>query len=153
MSAECEVLLHKSIEKISEDLDGMKFNTAVSQLMILSNNFETYEKLPISIYETFLKLLAPFVPHIAEELWQQLGHKNSIHLENWPEYNPRLIKEENFELIIQVNGKFRDKVSASREITEKEAKDLAISQERIKNWLKDKKVIKTIFVRRNLSIL
>ena len=144
--AECEVLLHKSIEKISEDLDGMKFNTAVSQLMILSNNFETYEKLPISIYETFLKLLAPFVPHIAEELWQQLGHKNSIHLENWPEYNPRLIKENKFDLVIQINGKFRDKVSVPQEITEKEARAIAVSQEKIKNWLKDKKVIKTIFV-------
>lgn len=144
--AECETILHQSIKKISEDLDDMKFNTAVSQLMILVNDIETREKLPVVVYKTFLKLLAPFAPHIAEELWQQLGHKKSIHLEKWPEYDSRLIKEERFDLVIQINGKFRDKVSVSREITEKEAVELAVSQEKIKNWLKDKKVIKIIFV-------
>ncbi|MEK7624378.1 MAG: leucine--tRNA ligase [Patescibacteria group bacterium] len=144
--AEPETLLHKSIKKISEDLDDMKFNTAVSQLMILANNLEAREKLPISVYETFLKLLAPLSPHIAEELWQQLGHKKSIHLEKWPEYNSRLIKEEQFDLVIQINGKFRDKISVSQGITKEEATELSASQEKTQNWLKDKKVIKTIFV-------
>ena len=144
--AECETLLHKSIKKISEDLDDMKFNTAVSQLMILVNDMETYEKLPVSVYETFLKLLAPFAPHMAEELWQQLDHKNSIHLEKWPEYDPKFLKEEKFELVIQINGKVRDKVLVSQGITEKEAKELAISQEKVKVWLEGKKVIKIIFI-------
>jgi len=144
--AKCEVLLHKSIKKISEDLDGMKFNTAVSQLMILANDFETYEKLPISIFEIFLKLLAPFAPFIAEELWEKLGHKKSIHLEKWPEYNPSLVEEDKFELVIQINGRVRDKISVSRKITEEEAGELAVSQEKIKSWLKGKKTVKMIYI-------
>jgi leucyl-tRNA synthetase len=151
--AEGKILLHKSIKKISEDLDDMKFNTAVSQLMILVNNLETHEKIPVSVYEMFLKLLAPFAPHLAEELWQNLKAKSyklkavkSIHSENWPKHDPQLIKEEKIELVIQINGKVRDKVLVKREITEKEAKELAVSQEKVKVWLEGKKIIKIIFV-------
>jgi leucyl-tRNA synthetase len=149
-------LLHQSIKKISEDLEEMKFNTAVSQLMILVNEFEKHEKLPGNIYETFLKILAPFAPHLAEELWQEQkatrdkgqGTRKfkSIHQEAWPKYNPRLIQEDTFELVIQINGKVRDKVLVSKEITEKEAQALALAQEKVKKWLEDKKVIKIIFV-------
>jgi leucyl-tRNA synthetase len=146
-SAECPTLrIDKSIKKISEDLDNMKFNTAVSQLMILVNEFEKQGNLSREIYETFLKLLAPFAPHIAEELWQKLGHKKSIHLEKWPQYNPRLIQEEKFQLVIQLNGKVRDKIEVDADISEAEAKKLALSQEKIKKWLEEKEIKKTIFI-------
>ena len=142
----CEILLHQSIKKISEDLEEMKFNTAVSQLMILVNEFEKHEALAAEIYEIFLKLLAPFAPHLAEELWRQLPNKKSVHLEKWPEYNPQLIKGEQFELIIQINGRFRDKFLVSRGIGEKEARGIALSREKTKKWLEGKKMVKTIFV-------
>ncbi|MDP3052410.1 MAG: leucine--tRNA ligase [bacterium] len=139
-----EIILQKTIKKITEDIENLKYNTAISELMKFIKILEEYPDK--NNFEIFLKLLAPFAPFIAEELWRKLGHKKSIHLENWPEYNPQLIKEDKFELIIQVNGKFRDKVSVPQEITEKEAEELAVSQEKIKNCLKDKKIVKTIFV-------
>ncbi len=155
-----EIILQKTIKKITEDIENLKYNTAISELMKFIKILEEYPDK--NNFEIFLKLLAPFAPFIAEELWsrlnsksrirdskesgEKLGHKKSIHLEKWPQYNPQLIKEDKFELIIQINGKFRDKVLVSRELTEKEAGELAVSQEKIKNWLKGKKIAKTIFV-------
>jgi leucyl-tRNA synthetase len=145
-----ETLLHKSIKKISEDLENMKFNTAVSQLMILVNEMEKESAINREIYKTFLKILAPFAPHLAEELWHLIGGKKSIHLENWPKYDPEKIKEKNFELVIQINGKVRAAVSAPMDITEEEARELALSQERVKTFLGDKTPRKIIFIPQRL---
>ncbi len=152
-----ETLLHQSIKKVSEDLENMKFNTAVSQLMILLNEMEKEPAINENDYKIFLKLLAPMAPHITEELWHLTGHsssagkeKKSIHLEKWSEYDPQKIKEETFELVIQVNGKVRATVSAPIDITEEKAKELALSQERIKAFLGDKTPRKIIFVPRRL---
>ena len=94
----------------------------------------------------FLKLLSPFAPHLSEEIWSNLGNKKNIHLEKWPEYNPKLIKKENFELIIQINGKLRDKISVESGISQKEAENIALNQEKIKNFIGGKTVKKIIFV-------
>ncbi len=152
-NSKIETLLHQSIKKISEDLENMKFNTAVSQLMILVNEIEKEPAIDIEKYKIFLKLLAPMAPYITEELWAQLGpfssagkEKKSIHLEQWPQYNPEKIKEETFELVIQVNGKVRAIVSAPINISKEEAKELALSQERIKTFLGDKTLRKIIFI-------
>jgi leucyl-tRNA synthetase len=145
-NSKIETLLHGSIKKISEDLENMKFNTAVSQLMIFVNELEKESSIDIEIYKTFLKLLAPFAPHLAEELWHLAGEKKSIHLEKWPAYDPEKIKEEIFELVIQVNGKVRATVSAPIDITEERAKELALSQERIKSFLSGKTPRKVIFI-------
>ena len=139
-----EIIAQKTIKKITEDIERFKYNTAISELMKFINTLEEYPDK--NNFEIFLKLLAPFAPFIAEELWGKLGHKKSIHLENWPQYDPRLIKEDKFDLVIQINGKFRDKISVSGEIGEKEAGEIAVSQEKIKNLLKDKKALKIIFV-------
>jgi leucyl-tRNA synthetase len=141
-----EKLLHQTIKKVGDDIESMNFNTAVSSLMIFVNECYNSEDIPQKIRETFPKLLAPFAPYLAEELWEKLGHKNSIHLEPWPKYDVKLIKEDEFELVIQINGKVRDKVSVQIGISQKEAEKLALSQEKIKIWLKDKKVKKIIFV-------
>lgn len=136
-------LLHKIIKKITEDIETLNYNTAISALMVLFNEMDKEN----SSSETFLKLLAPFAPHLSEEIWRNiLGHKTSIHLEPWPEYDEKLIKEENFELIIQINGKMRDKILAQTGIFQKEAEELALSQEKIKIWLKDGRIKKVIFV-------
>lgn len=141
-----ETLLHKSIKKISEDLENVKFNTAVSQLMILVNELEKESTIDIEIYKIFLKLLAPFAPHLTEELWHLAGEKKSIHLESWPRYDPEKIKEKTFELVIQINGRVRAIVSAPIDIAEEQAKELALSQERIKLFLENKTPRKIIFV-------
>jgi len=152
-NSKLEILINRTIKKVSEDLDNLKFNTAVSQLMILVNELEKQESFSQEIYETFLKLLAPFAPHLSEELWQNLKPKTynlkaikSIHLEKWPVYNPQLIREEKFELVIQINGKVRDKIEVAAGISEAEAKNLALSREKIKNWLAGKEIQKIIFV-------
>ncbi len=100
--------------------------------------------------ESFLKILAPFTPHIAEELWSKLKHKKSIFMESWPKSDPKLIQKETFELVIQINGKVRDKVEVNTDISEEEAKNLVLKQEKVKKWLGDKEIKKVIFVKERL---
>ena len=142
-----ERLLNKTIKKVGEDIENLRFNTAVSSLMILVNELSTKkEKLTENNLKTLLLLLAPFAPHITEELWQQLGNKTSIHTQDWPKYDTKLIKEETFVLVIQVSGRVRDKVEVEAGISEKEARELAIARQVVQKWLTGKKVKKVVFV-------
>ena len=142
-----EKLFHKTIKKVTEDIENLKFNTAISALMILTNEIEKDpQSLKIENWKTLIKLLAPFAPHLAEELWQRLGGKDSVHNQKWPKYDPKLIKKEKVTLVIQINGKLRDKVDLESEISEKEAKELALKREKIKKWIEGKEIKKVIFV-------
>ena len=147
-----ERLLHQTIKKVTEDIKNFRFNTAISALMILFNEMEKQIKenkeLGIKNYEEFLKLLAPFAPHLTEELYQSFKSSKfkSIHLEFWPKYDLKLIIEEQFELVIQINGKVRDKISAEIGISQKEAENFALNQEKIKNAVAGVKIRKIIFV-------
>ena len=125
-----EGLIHKTIKKIDEDLENCKFNTVISALMILANEFEKQEKISSLHYSLFLILLAPFAPHLVEELWHQLGNKDSIHNQSWPQYDKKLIKEEIATLIIQINGKVRDRVEVKSDISEKEAEKIVLEREK-----------------------
>jgi len=143
--------LHKLNKKINEDLEEAKFNTVVSSFMEFVNLAEDKkEETGKETIERFLILLCPLAPHIAEELWETLGHKNSIVLEKWPEPDQKLMKEEKITLIIQVNGKVRDKVEVDAGISEDEAKKLTISRENVKKWTQGKEIRKIIFVPRKL---
>jgi leucyl-tRNA synthetase len=139
--------IHQLTKKVGEDLEAMKFNTAIAAFMEFLN-FASASKKEIGkdVIERFLILLAPFAPHITEELWHQLGHGDSIHKQKWPKYNPRLIKEEIITLIIQINGRVRDKIEVEAGISEKKAKELAISRQKIKKWIEKKEIKKVIFV-------
>ena len=144
--------LHKTIKKISEDIEGFRLNTAVSALMILVNELtdyqNEYQKLPLvkEDLEKFLQLISPFAPHLAEELWNKLGNESSIFKSVWPSYDPELIKDELVNLVIQVNGKLRATIEMPADISEKHALELAQENEIIAKWLRDKEIIKTIFV-------
>jgi leucyl-tRNA synthetase len=148
--------IHKTIKKVTEDIENLRFNTAISALMILSNEMEhansatTNAPMRIEDYETLLILLSPFAPFIAEELWHELGHKESIFTEKWPEYDPEMIKDQEIELVIQVNGKVRDKMIVSADISEDDAKKLALESEKIKTFVEGKEIKKIIFVRGRL---
>lgn len=162
------ILLNKTIKKVTEDIENFRFNTAISQMMILRNAFyEIIEGDTNNIYKTrsestishqiskkdfekFLIILSPFAPHIAEELWEKLGHTESIFLQKWPDYDPELIKDKKINLVIQINGKVRGSIEVSAEITEEEMKDLALRNEKIKPWIKGKEIKKTIFVQGKL---
>jgi len=154
---EGKVILNKTIKKVSEDIENFKFNTIISSLMELLNFFRggksSFEKIDIKQkdLEKILILIYPFAPHIAEEMWEKLGyHKGSISLEKWPKPDPKFLKEETFELIIQVNGKMRDKVSVPMNISEEEAKELTLGRETVKKWRGGKIIKKIIFVKNKL---
>ncbi len=142
-----EKLLHQTIKKVGEDIENFHLNTAISSLMILFNEIEKNQsQLSVVSCQLFIKLLAPFAPHLAEEIWHKLGNKKSIHLEPWPKYDLKLIKEEEFELIIQINGKMRDKVLVSQNISQKEAEKLILTREKIKTFIGNQNIKKIIFV-------
>ncbi len=140
-------LLHKTIKKVTEDIEKMKFNTALSSMMEFSNEWKKeINGLTKEEVENFLKILSPFAPHITEELWQKIGNKKSIFLQEWPKYNIELTKEEEITLIIQVNGKLRDQIKTERGISKKEAEEIAKNQKKIKKRIEGKEIKKVIFV-------
>ncbi len=143
-------LLHKTIKKVGEDIESFKFNTAISAMMILANAMEKEEKINKEAYEKFLIILAPFAPHLTEEIWSGLGYGESIFKETWPKYDPDLIFDEKIKLVLQVNGKVRDTIEADADITEEEAKKIALASEKIKKWIEDKEVLKTVYVKGKL---
>lgn len=125
-------LLHQTIKKVTEDIEGFKFNTAISALMILVNELEKQPSLVIGHWSLVIKLLFPFVPHLSQELWESAGQKTLLDEESWPEWDKKLVVAQTFQLVIQVNGKVRDRVEAQMNISEAEAKELAFSQPRVK---------------------
>jgi len=145
---------HKTIKKVTDELESLKFNTAIAAIMeyvnYLREAYDTKGTVNRKPIKTLAKLLAPFAPHIAEELWQKLGHKELIFKEKWPEYDPALIKDEEIELVIQINGKLRDRIKVSANISEDEAKKIALKSEKVKKFIGDKKIKKTIFVKGKL---
>ena len=145
-----EILLHKTIKKVTEDIENLRFNTAISAMMILVNEMEKQKNILNSQFSILNSLLAPFAPHIAEELWQQLGRKDSIFLEKWPEYDPKLVKDEEITLIIQINGKLRDQIKAPAGVKEEEAKRLALESKKVIKYMEGKNIQKVIFVKDRL---
>ncbi len=138
--------LHKTIKKVSEDIEEMKYNTAVAQMMILVNKMQAAESVSKKTFETFLIIFAPFAPHVAEELWQALGHKKSITLEAWPKFDAKLAKDETIELPVQINGKLRATINVPADISEDEAKELALAEENVQKHLSGQKVKKAVYV-------
>ncbi|KKU70406.1 MAG: Leucine-tRNA ligase, partial [Parcubacteria group bacterium GW2011_GWA2_47_21] len=110
-----EALLHQTIKKVTEDIEAMRFNTAVSALMILTNEMEKAEKVAKEDFEIFLRLLAPFAPHMTEELWEGLGYKKSVHLIPWPKYDPAKLLSDKIKIVVQVNGKTRGSLEIGRQ--------------------------------------
>ncbi|MDO9230909.1 MAG: leucine--tRNA ligase [bacterium] len=143
-------LIHKTIKKVGKDIEEMRFNTAISALMILANEMEKQEKIQITNYQLLITLLSPFAPHLAEELWEKLGHSESIFKEEWPTYDPEMIKDEEIELIIQINGKVRDKIIVSADISEDEAKTIVLEREKVKSYILGREIRKIIFVKGRL---
>ncbi|MEK7494123.1 MAG: class I tRNA ligase family protein, partial [Patescibacteria group bacterium] len=143
---EVERLLHKTIKKVTEDVESFRFNTAISAMMILLNEMERQRQLSVVSCQLFVKLLAPFAPHLAEEMWQMLGGKKSVHAEKWPVYNKKLIVEDMFDLVVQVNGKVRDVVRIPKGIMESEALHHATASDKVKKFIEGKEIRKKIFV-------
>jgi leucyl-tRNA synthetase len=141
--------LHEAIKKVSEDIEGLRFNTAISALMIFVNEANQWEGgVPRSVAEPFVKLLSPFAPHIAEEIWSKFCHNESLAYEPWPELVEEYLKAESIDMPVQVNGKVRANITVPAE----KAKDkdfvlgLAKQQENVERYLDDSTIVKEIFV-------
>jgi len=139
-------LLHKTIKKITLDIENFKFNTAISQMMIFINEVSSFKTFPKEMAEKFILLLSTFSPHIGEELWEKIGYKNTLAYESWPEFNDEFTIDSNVEIVIQVNGKLRGSFDAGKNITKEEAILKAKGVENAKKYLGGVNVLKEIFV-------
>jgi leucyl-tRNA synthetase len=146
-------ITHQTIKKVSNDLERLRFNTMVASLMEFTNYLARTKEaglVPDSAWKEAIKnlllLLAPTAPHISEELWGQSGHDYSIHNQRWPEWDEELAKEEEITLVVQVNGKLRDRINVPASITEDEAKEVALNSPKIKSHTQNKRITNLIYV-------
>ncbi|MFA6524803.1 MAG: leucine--tRNA ligase [Patescibacteria group bacterium] len=139
-------LLHKTIKKVTEDINEFRFNTAVSALMILVNELQGEVKVSKNTIEKLLLILSPFAPHLTEELWNNLGNKDSIHLQTWPKFDAKMVKDAEIEFVIQINGKLKDKCLMPADVTEEDVLQYIEQNSKIQKLIADQQVIKKIFV-------
>ncbi|MEE9464839.1 MAG: class I tRNA ligase family protein, partial [Candidatus Neomarinimicrobiota bacterium] len=144
---------HQTIKRVSGDLEKLHFNTMLATLMEFTNYLAKVKEAQIIGYSQWeesinilLRLLAPTAPHLTEELWQQTGREYSIHNQNWPVWDEALAKDEEITLVIQVNGKLRDRITVPAAISEAEARQLVLASQRVKSCLDNRKVAKIIYV-------
>jgi leucyl-tRNA synthetase len=139
-------LMHKSIKKIGEDIDALRFNTAISTMMIWLNHLAGYDQPPREVIEALVLCVAPFAPHLAEELWERLGNEPSIANAAWPGYDPGLCVDDVVEMAVQVNGKMRGRITLRRDANADEAEQAALDDPNVRKFIGDKSVKKTIYV-------
>jgi leucyl-tRNA synthetase len=153
MTPEQERVLHQTIKKVTLDIESLGFNTAISQLMIFVNEFLTLEPKPRQALETFVVLLSPFAPHIAEELWEKLGHTATIAYEPWPRFDESKMAAITVEMVVQVNGKVRSKFSVPLDLDEDSLKRKVFEDDNIKRYLDGKEIVKTVVIKNKLVSL
>ena len=145
-----ERLFHQSVQKVSEDIEALRFNTAISQLMIIINEAYKLDRKPRQLMEQFILLLAPFAPHIAEELWERLGHKGTLAYHPWPTYDAAKTVEQLVEVILQVNGKVRSKIRVGVDTGEQELERMAFADANVQRHIIGQTVAKKIVVKNKL---
>ncbi len=146
MTEEEERILHATIRKVTEDIEGVRFNTAVSALMVFVNEFLGVDEKPREAMEAFAKLLSPFAPHIAEEFWGRLGHNESISSEPWPAFDPAKLVESQIEIVVQINSKIKGKLHVAPGTTGEELERLALETELVQGAIDGKSIRKVIAV-------
>lgn len=145
-------ILNKTIKKVTFDIeDGdMKFNTSIAQLMIFLNEVYKFESISKQLVEMFILILAPFSPHISEELWSRLGNENPVSKESWPEFDEKYVKEDSVTIALSVNGKLRDKVEVDFDTSEKDLEQKALDNEKILKHIMGKEVKRIIVVKNKM---
>lgn len=147
---EARFVFNDTIRKISDDIEKFRFNTAVAQLMICANALEKQTTIPLGAYKSFLLVLSPFAPHIAEELWESLGNTQSIFLSTWPKFDAALMQSQSITIVVQVNGKVRDQITTHGEVAEVEVVEKAFASEKVKKYTEGKTIRKTIYIQGKL---
>jgi len=141
-----ERVYHQTVKKVTEDYEGLRFNTGISQLMVFINEAYKADVLPKKYMEDFVKMLSPITPHIAEELWEKLGHSETLAYEAWPTYDESKLVEDEVEIVLQVNGKNKEKLLIASEATKEQMEELAMANEVIKELIEGKTIVKMIAV-------
>ncbi|MGD1045934.1 MAG: leucine--tRNA ligase [Bacteroidota bacterium] len=141
-----ERLYHQTVKKVGDDIENLRFNTAISQMMIFLNEAMKLEIRPRKLMENFVLLLAPFAPHVAEEIWEKLGHKKSTAYEPWPMYDKAKCVESTVEVVLQINGKIRSKIVVAKDTSNTELERLAFKDSNIKRYTDGKRIIKKIII-------
>ncbi len=139
-------LLNETIKKVGEDIENLRFNTAISQMMIMISAFQRAEGISRDSSEKFIKLLAPFAPHISEEIWSKLGHKGSVSKSPWPVFDPSKLVQNSVKMAVQVNGKLRGEIEIDRSTPPAEIISAAKSLEKVAPYLEGKRIVKEICV-------
>lgn len=137
---------HQTVKKVSEDFEGLRFNVGISQLMVFINEAYKQEQLPKSFMEGFVKLVSPVAPHLAEELWQKLGHQGTLAYEAWPTYDEKYLVEDEIEIVVQVNGKVKAKLVIPKDANKEQMEELARADEKVGEAIEGKTVRKVIAV-------
>ncbi len=145
-----EKIYHQTVKKVTLDYETLNFNTAISQMMIFINAVYKEDVFPLEYAINFVKLLNPIAPFMTEEIWQMLGHDKTIAYELWPTYDEEKTKEEEFEMVVQVNGKVRGKIVVSMETSKEEMEKLAKELENVQKYIENKEIIKVITVPKKL---
>lgn len=146
LTPEQEFLLHSTLKKVSEDIEALRFNTAIAQMMVFVGELQRMEQRPRALLEAFLLCLAPFAPHIAEELWHRLGHTDSIVLQRFPSYDPQKATPRQVEVVFQVNGKVRAKAQLPQGLSEEELRRHALEHPAVQRFIAGRRVRQTIVV-------
>ncbi|PEG94605.1 leucine--tRNA ligase [Lactobacillus sp. UMNPBX10] len=139
-------IYNQTVKKVTEDYERMHFNTAISQLMVFVNEAYKVDDLPVEYMKGFVKMIAPIMPHMAEELWSQFGESDTITYQPWPTYDPKALVEDEVEMIVQVNGKVRAKIKMAKDTDRDEAQQLALANEHVKKFTDGKDIKKVIVI-------
>ncbi|MCU9614265.1 leucine--tRNA ligase [Caldibacillus lycopersici] len=141
-----EKVYHRTVKKVTEDYEALHFNTAISQMMVFINEAYKAEELPKAYVEGFVKLLSPICPHIAEELWEKLGHQESITYATWPTFDEDKLVDNEVEIVIQINGKVKAKKMVAANISKEDLEKVALADETVKSLLEGATIRKIIAV-------
>jgi leucyl-tRNA synthetase len=147
---EVEILINKTIKKVGEDIDSFNANTAISSMMILANKFEEQEKISEKVYLDFIKILSPFAPHFAEEIYSNFKGKKLIVEESWPKYNENKLVSSKIKIVVQINGKVRATVEVKNDSDQGVVEKETLNNDEIKKWIEGKEVKKVIFVKNKI---
>ena len=142
--AELQRLLHKTIKKVTDDTASLNFNTAISAMMIYSSEIAKLPEIPRALWEPLVIMAGAYAPHLGEELWEKLGHKGSVSVCNWPAYDGALTHDDQVTIVVQVNGKIREKFTASAGTSKEEIEKIALSMPGVQKWLEGQTVKKVI---------
>jgi len=146
MDPQTAKLVHRTVKKVGKDIEALRFNTAVSQMMILTNHLFAIDRPAREALERLVLCLHPFAPHLSEELWAGLGREPSLTHAPWPQYDERACEDDEIELPVQVNGKVRSRLTLAREAESDTALGLAQQDERVQSYLQGKRVVKVVYV-------